>query len=396
MLNTRSVGPAAWCVRLVPATAVAALASMSLPLACGGTIARIGGSRGDDGSATTGGRLPETGVTQNDGADGVPAREGSIIDAAVPDAGAPTFTADAVAESNTDGDAAEDGLLPQLPAPTFNPPSGAGQPSVAIDEPLPNFASIGGIILYTTDGTSPGPTNGRMYTGPFPLGGCGGGTVEAVASAPGYRTSAVARADYPGEGVLARVVFQPAGTTADNDFGVSLAVGGCGVSSATICYTLDGVTSPTCDPQGVCSGASQTYSSASLVPINGSVTSAVGAVAVQALACAAGSSTTTVERQDYVLQVSAPSMAMPAPGALPHQAIGYTPTVASSTAGASIRFTTDGSMPTCTTGQSPQPTAPGVTNPGLIAVSQSETINAIACKPGYAPSSVSVSAYILQ
>ena len=77
-----------------------------------------------------------------------------------------------------------------LPSPTLTPTSGtyAGVQTVTIADPVPTAA-----IYYTTDGSTP-TVSSNLYVAPFPL--KANATVLAIATAPGYNSSDVAKATY--------------------------------------------------------------------------------------------------------------------------------------------------------------------------------------------------------
>jgi hypothetical protein len=182
-------------------------------------------------------------------------------------------------------------------------------------------------------------------------------------------------------------LFNPTLATQNNDFRLALTSS----PGATICYTLDGQTVPACNASALCTGGAQAYSAAQGIAIDGTVTdAATGKVTVQAIACAQGQVPTAPASQTYTLAAAPPAMTSPAPGTVSYVSGGRTPTIASATSGADIHYTLNGaSPPTCTTGTT-------AANGATIAVTSSATIQAMACKAGYAPSSVSPSAYTVQ
>jgi hypothetical protein len=97
--------------------------------------------------------------------------------------------------------------------------------------------------------------------------------------------------------MLAEPTFTPTSTTQNSDFKVTASAAG----GANICYTLDGVTTPTCNSSGACTGSSLQYNSLSQIAINDSITNSSGNVTVEAIACEAGFSTSLVASQVYTL-----------------------------------------------------------------------------------------------
>jgi hypothetical protein len=177
----------------------------------------------------------------------------------------------------------------------------------------------------------------------------------------------------------------PAGGTQDNDFQVALtaAVGD------TICYTLDGTT-PSCD-DGTCGTSSKTYKAD--VAIDGTTTNASGEVVLHAISCKAGvCGTGTMTPQTYTLQAAAPAFASPAPSPPDVAYPGANPSVSTATTGTvQLRYTSNGTAPTCTTG-----TLLAAPYPAKLPVTQDITYQVIACKTGYAPSTVTDAAYTVQ
>ncbi|MDP9002265.1 MAG: chitobiase/beta-hexosaminidase C-terminal domain-containing protein, partial [Myxococcota bacterium] len=288
---------------------------------------------------------------------------------------------------------------PQCPTPSFAPngmnpiPPGSNVTIAAAGLPM------GGFIYYTTDGTNPSRTS-LVYSGPVQVN--QSETIRAFSAATTCTDSLIAGANFVTsvpDGGLPLPAFTPTATTETNDFLLALSET---TPGALICYTLDGVTTPTCSTTATaatCTGTSQAYNAATRVSISGAVTGGgdggVGSVTVQAIACRVGYTTTLAASQTYKLQVAVPTMVNPAPGALMFQndsathmtAVWPAPTLATNTPAASLQYTTDGtSMPTC-----------GVASPGInvmasvsmpIQITGNTTFNAIGCKTGYAPSSM--------
>jgi len=168
--------------------------------------------------------------------------------------------------------------MPEAATPTFAVAGGtyATNQSVAISD-----ATSGATVYYTTDGTTP-TTSSTVYSGPIPV--MATETIEAIAAASGYSTSAVATASYtinlpaaatPTFGVAA-------GTYATNQsVAINEATGG-----ATIYYTTDGTTPTTGSP--VYGGP---------IPVNSTET-------IEAIATASGYSTSTVATATYTIPQS--------------------------------------------------------------------------------------------
>ncbi len=360
---------------------LAAIASLSLAatLACVGATTGCGSSTSNNQPVDSG---PDgTGIGNFDGGEDAMLVPDTYV--ALPDVGVPE-TAPALAT---------------LPAPTFSPAAGAlnGPTNVSIsDMGLP----ASGFIYYTTNGTNPNP-NSLVYSGPIQV--STGETIRAYASAPGlFNDSPIAAAVYTvttpisdsgadvgTTGPLTEPIFTPTSSKQTGDFKVAASA----PAGSTICYTLDGVTTPTCSG-GACTGSSLLYNSVSQIAINGTVTNANGVVDVQAITCATGSTQSAVATQTYTLQVADPAMTQPGPGTV---AFGSTPTLSTVTAGASIWYSTSATPPSCITGK--QVANPHTFSNGNLpadGLNGATTYLAIGCKAGYAPSNVTTSAYAVQ
>jgi len=213
--------------------------------------------------------------------------------------------------------------LETVAAPTFSPLPGtyATAQDVAITTSTPGAA-----IRFTTDGSSPSATNGTVYASPVhvsdPV------SLKAIATRPGWTDSAVTTGVYTISTVVAAPVFSPGpGTyTGSRDVAiVSLTVG------ASIRYTTDGST-PT-----------ETAGTPYAGPVDVSET-----LTLKAVATLAGATTSAVTSGLYTIipQVAAPVFVPPAGAYADPQDVAIT----TSTPGAAIRYTTDGSTPTGTHG----------------------------------------------
>jgi hypothetical protein len=323
---------------------------------------------------------------------GVP-HEG-VSDASAPADAGPLDDAGATSpDATAGGDASSDAVLVQLGMPTFYP--NPNQTSISGPTPVtilpPSGFPPSGTILYTTD-PSKSANPDTVYASPITVGcaldECGAcvpptypDEIWAVATAPGYLASPVAYGTWSGEGSLVPPTFLPTSMTADNDITVTLTTP-CGAT--TICYTLDGST-PTCS-NGVCVGISLTYDAAAKIPIDGSLTDqTTGQVTVTAISCQPQWANTDPTSQIYTLQVAPPALSMPSgPGGT---AIISTLTDASTSA-VSMRYTTDGSQPTCSSG-----TLISGSSGTIGPLATGATVRAIGCKNGYAPSLVVTIAY---
>jgi hypothetical protein len=257
------------------------------------------------------------------------------------------------------GYADTNGTALPVAAPTFTPAAGtySTTQTVAIAS-----ATAGAAIRYTTNGTTPTSTSGTLYTGPITV--SASETVKAIAYEGGLSDSAVSTAAYTisAEVPAAPPTFNPGGGTFNNATSVTM---NSITSGATIRYTTDGST-PTETNGTIYSG-----------PVT------VGATTtLKAIAYAAGFLDSSVTTATYTLQVAPPAFSPPAGTYNGTQSV----TITTATTGASIRYTTDGSTPTVTT---------GTLYAGPISVSATTTLKAIAYKTGYTSSSVVSSAYTI-
>lgn len=249
--------------------------------------------------------------------------------------------------------------------PTFEPAPGSytSAQSVTIKSATP-----GAVIYYTTDGTKPN-TSSPKYTSPINI--TKDTTFQAMAVAMGFLPSEIATAAYKIAipiGMVSPIDFNPPTGTYDNDQTVSLTSA---TPAATICYTLDG-SAPTCDETAAkCTGSSATYSASTPVLVN------TTGRTIKALGCKVSMTTSTVTSATYTLTAAAAKFS-PAAGTY-DSPVTLTATLA--TAGATVRYTTDGTTPDCTTIG-----APFVS--GSMTISTNTTLKAITCKAGYNPSAV--------
>ena len=169
----------------------------------------------------------------------------------------------------------------------------------------------------------------------------------------------------PGGGdTVAAPIFNPSSGTYTSAQSVTISTT---TSGATIRYTTDGST-----PSGT---AGTVYAGPIAVP---------GSMTIRAVAYRAGWTTSSVSVGAYTITgtVAAPTLS-PSPGTYgPAQSV----TLSTTTPGAAIRYTTDGSTPSGTV---------GTAYAGPIAVAGSMTIRAVAYRAGWATSSVSVGAYTI-
>jgi hypothetical protein len=241
--------------------------------------------------------------------------------------------------------------------PVLSPPGGTfGSPvQVTITD-----SSSGATVYYTTDGTTPTHSSTR-YTAPIMV--TTSKTIKAIATAPGFVTSAVASGTYTiAQQQVAPPVFSPAGGTYVGPQTVTLSDP---TPGAAIHYTTDGSTPTTASP--VYSG-----------PLSVTTTTTI-----KAMAAASGMANSSVASATYTImqQVATPTLS-PGGGTYVGSA---TVTLSDATPGATIHYTTDGSTPT---------TSSAVYG-GALTVTTTTTIKAMAAASGMANSGVASATYTI-
>jgi hypothetical protein len=204
-----------------------------------------------------------------------------------------------------------------LPDPTFSPPAGSYGPaqSVTLSSPYAPDA-----IYYTTDGSTP-TTSSPVYTGPIAVSTTK--TIKAFATKAGWADSGVASAAYVINGAVSAPAFSIAGGSYGPAQTVSLSSSTAG---ALIYYTLNNST-PT-------QSATQ-YTG----PIYVSTNQTIKAIAIKQ-----DFIDSVISTASYVINgaVASPTFSV-APGSYGPQ---QTVALSTSTAGASIYYTTNGATPT--------------------------------------------------
>jgi hypothetical protein len=231
-------------------------------------------------------------------------------------------------------------ITPPTATPAFSPAGGtySSAQTVSISTTTPSAT-----IYYTTNGATP-TTSSPVYSGPITV--TANETINTIAVAAGYKTSAMGSASYTVNlPQAATPALSPATGTYSSAQTVTISTT---TPSATIYYTTNGSTPTT---------SSAVYSG----PITVSASETVEAIAV-----AAGDSTSVVGSADYTIN--------PVPGAPTFSPAGgtyvsaQTVTIQTTLASATIYYTTNGSTPT---------TSSPIYS-GSITVAASETIHAIA------------------
>ncbi len=240
--------------------------------------------------------------------------------------------------------------------PTFSP--AAGTYTTAQTVTISDVTS-GATIYYTTNGTTP-TTTSTKYIAPITVSSTQ--TIQAIAVATGFTQSGVGSATYTITPVAATPTFSPAAGTYTTAQTVTISDV---TSGATIYYTANGTTPTT---------ASTKYTA----PITVSSTQTI-----QAIAVATGLTQSAIGSATYTITpVAATPTFSPAAGTY---TTAQTVTISDVTSGATIYYTTNGTTPTTA---STQYTAP-------IAVSSTQTIQAIAVATGFTQSGVGSAAYTI-
>jgi hypothetical protein len=246
-----------------------------------------------------------------------------------------------------------------LPAatPTFSPAGGnyTSAQTVTIGTTTPSAT-----IYYTTNGSTP-TTSSAVYAGSLTVSSTE--TVQAIAVASGYSTSAAGSATYTINLSAATVTFSPAGGTYTSAQSVTI---GTTTPSATIYYTTNGSTPTT---------SSGAYSG----PITVSSTETVKAIAV-----ASGYSTNAAVSATYTINLPAAVTPIFSPAGGTYTSA-QSVTIGTTTPSATIYYTTNGSTPTTSS----------AVYTGPVTISSTETINAIAVTSGYSTSAVASASYAI-
>jgi hypothetical protein len=245
-------------------------------------------------------------------------------------------------------------ISPLTPPPTFSLPAGAYNyaPSIALAD-----TAAGATIYYTTNGTAP-TTSSTVYSSPIAI--KSAKTIQAIAVASGLGASTVASASYTL--VVSDPVASPAGGSYSGSVTVTLATA---TPNATIYYSTNGLIPTT---------SSTIYSG----PIVVSTTETLKTIAAET-----GFTTSATVANTYTVAAAAATPTFsPVSGTY---ASPQSVSITDATSGSTIYYTTDGSTPT----------AASTAYSGPIAVSTTETLNAIAVASGVSPSAVGSAAYTI-
>ena len=248
-----------------------------------------------------------------------------------------------------------------LPAPTFSVASGTytTAQAVSISDLVPLTT-----IYYTTNGTTP-TTSSAKYTGPITV--SSSETIEAAAYLTGYVNSPVATASYTISKKLPAPAFSVAAGTYTSAQTVSISDATAGT---TIYYTTDG-TAPTT--------SSAKYSG----PLTVSASETLEAIAVETgyTNSPVATAAYTIGGGCYMCYAAAPVFSVPAGTYSATQTV----SIADTTAGAAIYYTTDGTTPTTSSTKYSSP----------ISVSTNETLEAFAVATGYSDSPAATASYVI-
>ena len=239
-------------------------------------------------------------------------------------------------------------------APTFNPAAGTYSSAQMVTI---STSTSGAAINYATNGTTPSSTVGTVYNTPVSI--TANTTLQAIAYAAGYTNSSVASGNYTIQ--CATPTFNPVAGTFTTSTSVTISTT---TSGASIRYTTNGTTPS--------STVGTVYSSA--VSLNATST-------LQAIAYETGLTSSAVASGVYTIQCAAPAFS-PAAGTYTSATV----TITSATSGASIRYTTNGTTPSSTV---------GTVYSSPVAISATETLQAIAYKTGLSNSAITSGAYTI-
>ncbi len=282
--------------------------------------------------------------------------------------GTKTIKARALADGFQDSDIAqgiyniETSQKEIAPQPTITPSSGSYSDSVVVTMTNSNQQAR---MYYTNDGSTP-TAQSTLYDGPFTIKDVGTFTVKAIAMIDGFQNSNVSSVTYEitEKPTASAPTFDPQGGKYNGDILITLSSS---TTGALIYYTTDGST-PSLE-----SIFTDQYNYPLAFPAPDSIT-------VKAIATAEGHKNSQVVSQTYILtnlQKASAAVISPADGE-------YTDsvevTMSSSTQGAQIYFTKDGSMPT--------EKSTLYEEAFYLYAEQSDSLKAIVLAEGFAPSEI--------
>ncbi len=276
-----------------------------------------------------------------------------------------TLTAVAIRDGWLDSEPVPAALSFQAAAPVFTPAAGVVRPNQSVKI---TSATPGAWIAYTTDGTKPSPTNGVQAPSGVTVVLTRSVTLKAMAYFPGWTNSAVVWSAYIVTTLQsATPVFSLLGGTYYTGQTVAITSATAG---AVIYYTTNGTIPTRTNGTQIANGGT--------VLVNRSMT--VKAIAANGTTLDSGVSSVT-----YTLKVTNPTLTPAAGNYFSTQTV----TISTPTKWASIRYTTDGTIPTATMGTE-------LANGGTVTVDQSMTVKAIAYRDGWTSSMAVSAAYTLK
>lgn len=249
--------------------------------------------------------------------------------------------------------------VPVTAAPAFSPAPGtytSGQ-WISLSSTTP-----GATIRYTTDGSTPTSTTGTVYSSPIAVNATS--TLRAIALKSGWTDSPVTTGTFTITGTVATPTFTPVAATYTSGQSVTI---GTATPGSTIRYTTDGST-PTTNNGTVYSG-----------PVAVTATTTLKAIGYQA-----GWANSALASATYTITgtVATPAFSVAAGTYTSAQSVGISTTPADST----IRYTTDGSTPSQSS---------GTLYSGPIPISATTTLKAVAYKTGWNNSAVASATYTI-
>ncbi len=256
-------------------------------------------------------------------------------------------------------DTASASFIIKCAAPFFYPPGGSYDSEKIITI---SCATSGVRIYYTIDGSQPAENTSILYSAPFKID--ASRTVKAIAVKNGAQASETIDALYniTPSSKTAQPLFYPLPGIYNGTQNIIIT---CATEGAIIKYTLDGS-----DP--LTSLSAVNYDAPIVIPAT---------TTLKAAATKAGNENSNITSGLYTIKCAAPVYNPPAGNYTGAQQI----TITTTTAGASIYYTTDGTEPSI---------ASNLYN-GPLTVSESLTIRAVAVKTGLAASDIAPSAYVI-
>ncbi len=258
--------------------------------------------------------------------------------------------------------------LPTAVAPTFSPVAGTYTSPQTVTV---SSTTSGASIAYTTDGSTPTAsggtiTHGSLYSPPLIISATT--TLTAIVFGPGYTPSTATSGKYTINLPKATApTFNPVAGSYTGALNVDI---NWKTSGASIAYTTDGST-PTANGGTITHGI--LYSSA--VAISATTT-------LEAIAFETGYTPSSVTSGAYTIAVVAPVFSLPAGTYATGSA--QSVVITSATSGATIRYTTNGTAPTSTT---------GTIYSGPVSIGATTTLEAIAYETGLVNSTVTTGVY---